>query len=158
MANTNEAIENVRSLARVFQSVIDLAEALGDVANVEQTIAEKRALSSRAAADLEAAQGALEACRETTRAEYAKAKEMVDQAVLTANATVQQAAEDARGIMAQAQADKAAIADEMHNARAQAEGNLSALREQADNLRAEIQTSQAKLDAIRVQAQALFGG
>lgn len=40
MVDTREAIENVKGLARTFQSVIDLANALGDVADIDQAISE----------------------------------------------------------------------------------------------------------------------
>ena len=49
----SEAVENVNSLARVFQSVIDLSRSLGEVASIEQAMheASDRAVKARKEAD-----------------------------------------------------------------------------------------------------------
>ena len=52
MANITEAIENVRSLSRTFQSVIDLASALEGMNSIEQALNEKKLLSTKLEDDI----------------------------------------------------------------------------------------------------------
>ena len=51
---TYDAVEQVKSLARVFHSVIDLAEVLGEVASVEQATGEAKVFLVRAQAEVAA--------------------------------------------------------------------------------------------------------
>lgn len=101
MVSTSEAIENVRSLSRVFQSVIDLADALGNVANVEQAINETHARLSQARAELTHAQ----AERDAARAEAADLRSQAREKVKIAAADAEQRLADAEQRAAQLLAD-----------------------------------------------------
>lgn len=78
MADTNEAIEKVKSLAHVFQSVIDLAAALGEATNIDQVVGESRVALTRVQAEVKAAQDALAMIRTTSAETVAKAREEAD--------------------------------------------------------------------------------
>ena len=81
MANLNEAIEAVRNQARVFQAVIDLAESLGEVQNVEQAIAEANVRLTKLRRETDVAQTELSDAK-------AKAKQIVATAESKASKTI----------------------------------------------------------------------
>lgn len=157
MVNTNEAIENVKSLARVFQSVIDLADALGDVANVEQTIAEKRALVSRANTELERANQAAAKATQDAKATAEHANQLIANADEYAQGALAKARTDANSML-----DEALKKIELEHASAQEKRTLvfsecQEMEARRNLMQAELRTLQDKIDNAKAAMAKMLG-
>lgn len=108
MADLDKALSNVKSLARTFQSVIDLADAMTQVASVEQAAREAQARLDGHRKEAEAVQGAIANARAQTAAMMSSAKaeaEKANQATEKARKDAQLEVETARAYAAQIRRD-----------------------------------------------------
>lgn len=158
MADLAQAVDQVRSIQRVFQAVIDLADAAGDAASLQQAaneaanqLAATRAQIGQANAELDAAQ--------------AKAGDILTGAQSTADAIVTDAGEKASRMLlvAQSQADDltAKAIDKLADLNAQiatANETLAGVGNDLEARKAELADAQAKLDRIRAKIAELAGG
>lgn len=77
MADTRQAVEQVKNLARTFQAVIDLADALGNVQSVEQALNRANIELARVHNDLSAAKSDLASAKAGIDAAHKEAKQIV---------------------------------------------------------------------------------
>lgn len=162
MKTKTDIITDVREFSRKFKAVIDLADALEPIANlelaqnelkaqVEKLVAQRDALASTNAADAASARAAAEDI-------VAKAKAEAEQTVAKAKAQADKIVDEAKDKQSKAEA-RAKAADKKAEAEVAAAGKVvQDLQAYADTLRAELADVTKALEAARAQARALLGG
>jgi len=155
MANISQAIENVRSLSRTFQSVIDLADALEGMTSVEQAIREANIALVNAQkekesidAELVKTKDALSKAKESLKASeedaITRAHQILSAAQANASHLEQAAQEQAEEIAANTKRFLAQSEQELHDVEAK---NAVAAQELAD-IEAKITRAKAKMAEI----------
>lgn len=157
MANTREAIENVKSLARTFQSVIDLAATLEGLANVEQALAETQSRMHKLADEAARA----EAARDVAKGDAALTLEHANQvkaiAEQDADRVLNEARKQADAILA---TGKLGADNLLAEARKQAEELRCAakdLQDQRDAAAQELADLEAKIERARAKMRDILG-
>jgi len=155
MVDTQTAIENVKSLARTFQSVIDLAAALDGVTSIEQAcnaanakLTQLRRELASVTADLANARADTAGEREALTKVRAMAAADADEASATVTALLDKAAAQADEILARANSK----ADEILARAATDVGDLEArrnlIRHEAEQLEQRVADARAALAKI----------
>jgi len=153
--NMNEAIENVRSLGRMFRSVTDLTEALGDINNLEQAanelntrITTRQRELDETSIKLSTARGDVDTAKqqaETIRVgAVAAAEEMRDRAAAEAKLVTEKADQYKK-------AAEALAAGAANNSRAvliALELEITAKRKELDELTTKLERTQAKIKEL----------
>jgi predicted nucleic acid-binding Zn-ribbon protein len=145
MSHLNQAIENVRATARVFQSVIDLAEALAKVGSIEQATVEANAALAKVRNEVTAAESKLSEQRLKADAEYAQAD---------AASIVEAAKTVAESLRAEAQADRDAAKAALTEAQDRAESMALDVKAKEQ----EIADLDARIEKARKQIAKLLEG
>ncbi len=157
MANPGAAAEAVLQLADQFRSIIDFADAVKGMGDIDQAIAEKRRVLVTATAALDAknldlldASKAVAKAQEEATAAVASASQVLAAAQTEAAATVADARKDATAIIekakTQAEADAEAKMAEMQAAAEQAA--LKAIGDQLAAINVQIAVKTAECDAL----------
>lgn len=136
-----QAVAEIRKFQRMFGAMIEVADTLETLGNIEQAAAE--AEGRRAAATRE-----LEKIKAETAAAQAAAKDVSDAAAQS----IEDAKGEAKGILDAARADAAKIKAE---AETQANKSIDGAAAQLTGLNGEIAERQATLDALRAEVEAL---
>lgn len=99
MTSTQEAVENVRSLARVFQSVIDLADALGQHASVEGAIGAANAKLVKVKQEITAAEATLAELKDGAKHTVVSTEARIQAARLEAEVTLSNSQDEAHKLL-----------------------------------------------------------
>lgn len=162
MKTKTDIIADVREFGRKFKAVIDLADALEPIANlelaqnelnaqVEKLVARRDAMAASMAEDIASARAAAEDI-------VAKAKAEAEQTVAKAKAQADKIVDEAKDKQAKAEA-KAKAADKKAEADVAAASKVvQDLQADADKLRGDLADVTKALEAARAQARALLGG
>jgi chromosome segregation ATPase len=155
-------IEAVREFARKFKSVIELADAVEPIANLEL-----------AKAELEGQVGKLQVLRDALTAETAEAKATAEKLVAeakaqsagTVSAAVEQAKADAEAIVAQAREQAAKANDDAKAEADRLAKRIAKLKDTEADLdrdiaarKAELAALEEKVEAVHAKARTLLGG
>lgn len=158
MANLNEAVENVKSLSRTFQSVIDLANALGDVQSIEQAISESnmRLVKAKKEADWLAAtneNAKNDATKLLSDAEF-KANEILTSAKQEADALKESSLEYSK----KHQANGKVMEEKSRIIQAEIDAKLLAMDESIKVKEQELSDLTAKIDRAKAKMAEMLGG
>jgi hypothetical protein len=147
MADKRTAIEDVRSVARTFQAVIDLANSLDGLTSIETATqhAKVELEKLRAAADL--ARGTRDSALHAAQEADKNAASLVDQA----HAKAQQIVADAEQAAKQSREQSSARAQQIE---ADGAERLESLRSQGSLIIESIRQKQAELDALEAKIEA----
>jgi chromosome segregation ATPase len=157
MADLNQAIEQVRGVARTFQAVIDLSEAVGQLASLEQAVSENRAALAKLQAE-----NAAEQARSADLAVQAQAT--IDEANAKAEAVMQSAQAHADTLMADAQgrvdillAGANAETETAANAVAEAKATLTSIETDIAARSQELADIHAKIERAKAKMAEILG-
>lgn len=158
MASTVEAIENVRALRRYFQSVLDLADALGDMTSVEQALSVARLDLERTRTAVAEAITARDAARLLEQQASTAAQAIHAQAC----ARDEEAQLDIRIKRDQAEATATQIVDTAHGQATKildtANAELAQINAQVAIARNQLESINNQIAAAREAARKLLGG
>jgi chromosome segregation ATPase len=152
MADLNHAVENVRSLARTFQSVIDLADALEGFASVEQAVREaniqlagKRKQADAAIDELARATAGIDEAHAHARQIVIDAELGATQACDAANAQVEQLLGEARTEADRLLADAAKVSKDAKAAEEAAHARVVKAQNEIADLETRINAAKARM-------------
>ncbi len=156
MVNLEAAAEAVQQIAEKFRGIIDLADALKGMANIESTIKEREAAKAAAGVELDALnQKVADASTKLTAAETAH-RDRAATAQAASAGMISDAEKKAADIVAAAEKKAADISErEATRAAASAEENRVAMQAAAERL-ASAQREAADVEAKTAVAQAEF--
>jgi chromosome segregation ATPase len=161
MSDFRQAADALKAKANGYKAIIEAADFLASIADIEQHRRELEAAVAKLGTDREAARQALAAVHQqvadTERelvARTAQAAEVTATATTQAGAIIRAADADAETILERARATAKGIVDGAANARV----TLAGLEAEIATTRQELTLVQADLAAVRAQAARLAGG
>lgn len=152
MANKlKDTAANVLALARTFQSVIDLAQAVDEIGGIEQAEAKAR---QRNVATQKETQG-IQAELATATSDLKDAKAAVKKAQQDAEGIITQAKQDAQSIVVLARTDGATALKEATDAKKAVEAETAKKQKALKELNSEIEGRQAVLNSVNDEIDAI---
>lgn len=141
-----EALETFRSVARNFQAVIDLADALGEVSSLEQANAEAKMRADNIAAQADAALTLLKKTQDDIEQARIDLANVIEDAQAKAEQTTSDAKAKATAIIDEATARAGVIIGNAYTDRDKAVGELMAITQDVLAKENELTETQGKLD------------
>lgn len=157
MAKANEAVENVKSLARTFQSVIDLADALGEVANIDNAVNERKSIIAKLDVEIATRKDEEAAAHNAVLLLETKAKTIISEAEVVAAEIRTKATAEAAEVVAKTDAIAAKTMDNVKAVDKDLNDKVSAVNALLDGKYAELQEVEAKLEKARASVAKLLG-
>jgi phage shock protein A len=154
----NEAVENVRSLARMFSSVIDLAESLGEFSSVEQAVADAKIRLVQAQREVEAVRVLGERLEHGAHRRVEEVETAAAARQARADTTLEQTQAHTAEVLMAAEHEAQALVAEATAKRTQALSECQEMEARRNLLRAEVQALEGRLSAAKNKMAEMLGG
>lgn len=158
MSQVHESVEEIRSLARTFQSVINLAEALDKVGSLENAISERTGRIAALDAETESLNKVVQKLKKTNAELEEKATDIIANALTDAAHIRSTAEEEAKAALGEANAKADRITGNANKVDSELSDKVNAVNATLNAKYAELAEVEGKLEKAKASINKLLGG